>query len=307
MRRKNLASVTLAVAVGMFVFTSCDNVKTDDSSLITNLEIESAEDDAFVDDMYNNLDSEIDQELNSLEKTGYETLVLKSVDDEPYVCKTVTVDHPDSTTFPKVITIDYGDGCTIDINGELFTRKGKIIITITNRWFIKGAERTVEFVDFYINDIKIEGTRTVTNNGLNADSNLVFDMTLVGGKIIFNDTLQYTREAERTREWVRAENPRDDIWYITGGCSGVNLDGYEYSHTIIEKLMIIRCEDFNYRRAIVQGVVEIVRNGETSTIDYGNGTCDDAAILSRNGEQKEIKVRKRYHTRRRLFIKGSGE
>lgn len=306
MKRKNLFTATLALVAGMFVLTSCENVKTDDSNLITGIEIESAEDDAFVDDVFSNLDSEIDLEVASLDFAGYETSMLKSTDEDLYTCKTVTVDHPDSTIFPKVITIDYGEGCPIEINGETFTRKGKIIITITDRCFMPDAERTVEFVDFYINEMKIEGTRTTVNKGENADGNLEFDMTLVGGKIIFNDTLKYTREAEKTREWVRAINPINDIWYITGGCSGVNLDGYEYSHTIVEKLMIIRCEEFNYRRAIVQGVVEIVRNGETSTIDYGDGTCDDAAILSRNGEQVELKIRKRYHQRRRLFAQVMG-
>lgn len=306
MKRKNLFVATLVIVAGMLTITSCENLKTDDSNLLSAVEIESAEDDAFVDDVFSNLDSEIDLEIASLDFADYETSILKSTDEEPYTCKSVTVDRPDSTIFPKVITIDYGEGCTIEINGETFTRKGKIIITITNRCFMPDAARSVEFVDFYINDMKIEGTRTTVNKGENAEGNLEFQMTLVGGKIIFNDTLEYTREAEKTREWVRAENPIDDIWYVTGGCNGVNLDGYEYSHTIIEKLMIIRCEEFNYRRAIVQGVVEIVRNGETSIIDYGDGTCDDAAILSRNGEQKEIKIRNRYHKRRKLFADVSG-
>lgn len=306
MKRKNLITATLALATGLFIFTSCENVQTDDSNLLNDLAVESAEDDVTVDDLYNSLDSEIDQELANLEITGYQSSMMKSTDEDPYVCKTITVDHPDTTTFPKTITIDYGDGCTIAIQGEEYTRTGKIIIVLTDKWFLEGASRTVTFEDFYINEVKIEGVRTVTNSGENEEGNLEFDVTLVEGKVIFNDTMEYTREAEKTREWVRAANPIDDIWYVTGGCSGVNVDGYEYSHTIIEELMIIRCQEFNYRWAIVDGVVELVKNGETATIDYGDGTCDGAAVLSRNGEQRQVRVRHRYHHRRRLFAGVNG-
>lgn len=305
MKRRNLFIATLLVAAGAFMFSSCDNAENNERIVLADVEIESAEDDAVVDDIYNSLDGEIDQEIAGMDLVGYQTSGLKSSGEELYPCKIITIDHPDSTTFPKVITIDYGDGCTIEINGETFTRKGKIEITITNRWFLPGAIRASKFIDFYVNDIKIEGTRTIENKGENAEGNIEFAITLTDGKISFNDTLIYKREAERTKEWVRAANPLNDIWYIEGGCSGVNLDGYEYSHLVTEKLMVVRCEELKHRWTIVQGVVEIVKNGNTATIDYGNGTCDNAAILTINGEEKEIEVCKRYHHKRKLFVAGN--
>jgi hypothetical protein len=78
-----------------------------------------------------------------------------------------------------VVTIDYGEGCTVIINGEEYTRKGMIKITVTERWFIEGASRTTTFIDFYMNDVKVEGTRTLTNIGANDDGNLEFSHELV--------------------------------------------------------------------------------------------------------------------------------
>jgi hypothetical protein len=308
MKRRSYYSIMPLLIAVLFTFSACDNIK-DNSLGVNDLDVELAEDDAIAEDVYNTVDAMVDDEVSSLDDNGYSTsTMLKSggKHKDPYTCKVVTVDTPnDSTRFPKTITIDYGEGCTVVINGEEYTRKGIIEIVITDRWFIEGATRTTTFTDFYINDVKIEGTQTATNEGLNADSNLVFTNILTDGKIIFGNSLEYTRTSESAREWVRAADPIDDIWYITGTRSGVTVDGIEYSHEIVERLMMIRCEEFRYRWLIVQGVVEITRDGVTATIDYGDGTCDDTAILTVDGEEIEIKVRNRYHNRRRHFRKGN--
>ena len=39
---------------------------------------------------------------------------------------------------------------------------------------------------------------------------------------------------------------------------------------------------------IVSGIITIVRNGNTATLDYGDGTCDNLAVLTVNGNQYNI-------------------
>jgi hypothetical protein len=303
MKKKVFYSIAAWALTGMFVFTSCDNIKENDFNL-NDLDVELAEDDAIAEDVYNTVDAMIDDEVANLDANAYSSLTgLKSaIDNDPYVCKVISIDHPDDTTrFPKVITIDYGEGCTLEINGEQYTRRGVIQITVTNRWFLEGAQRTTTFIDFYVNDVKVEGTRTVTNNGTNESGNLVFSHRLQNGKLVFNDSLEYTRTSNGTREWVRAGSPLDDVWYIIGEREGTNAHGFTYRHEITNRLMMVRCEAFRYQWMIVEGKIEVTRNDKAGTIDYGNGTCDDTAILTIDGEQREIKVRKRYHNRRRFF------
>ena len=306
MKKKAFYSISFALMAGMFLLNSC-NLDEQTSSGLNDADIEQAEDDAVADDVYTTVDAMVDDEISTLDANNYNAnMHLKTVSDktsDPFVCKVVTVDHPDSTHFPKVITIDYGEGCTVTINGEDYTRKGKIQITVTGRWFLEGATRTTTFIDFFVNDVKVEGTRTVVNTGENENGNLVFEHELTDGKLIFNDTLEYTRTATTEREWVRAATPLLDEWYISGSRSGVNAEGYEYSHEIIERLRMIRCEEYRYQWLIVEGVVEITRNGQTGTINYGDGSCDDTAILTIDGEEREIEVRQRYHKRRRFFAR----
>jgi hypothetical protein len=302
MKKKVFYSIAAILVSGLFVFTSCDNLKENELS-VNDLEIEEAEDDAMAEDVYSTIDAMIDDEIATLDANNYNSdNGFKSGDDELYVCKEITVDHPNDTTyFPKVVTIDYGEGFTVIINGEEYTRKGMIKITVTERWFIEGASRTTTFIDFYMNDVKVEGTRTLTNIGANDDGNLEFSHELVDGKLTFFDSLEYTRTSSGVREWERAATPIDDKWYITGSRNGINAEGSAYEHTIIEELVLVRCEEFRYQWAIVQGVVEVTRNGKTAIIDYGNGTCDGAAVLEVNGEQREFQVRKRYNHRRKIF------
>jgi len=42
----------------------------------------------------------------------------------------------------------------------------------------------------------------------------------------------------------------------------------------------------------VSGIVEIVKNDATATLDYGNGECDKLATITINGVTKEIVLRK---------------
>jgi len=58
------------------------------------------------------------------------------------------------------ITLDFGDGCQ-DRNGNV--RKGKIIIEYQGGKLVPGSTVITTFVDYSINDISIEGIRTLTN------------------------------------------------------------------------------------------------------------------------------------------------
>src|SRR5215216_3772173 len=50
--------------------------------------------------------------------------------------------------FPKIITIDFGNGCTIDN----ITRKGLISITISDSIRISGSTAVMTFSNYYINN-----------------------------------------------------------------------------------------------------------------------------------------------------------
>lgn len=56
---------------------------------------------------------------------------------------------------------------------------------------------------------------------------------LVGGKVIFNDTVMMTREASHVREIIRSANPLNDTIMVTGSANGVNVLGRRIIHVIL--------------------------------------------------------------------------
>ena len=269
------------------IITSCD--KKEDSDLVT---ISQAEEASFADNVYESITNDVDNviigESSSLLKNG-------GLGDG---CAVVTIEYPDSTRFPRIITIDFGEeGCTIVNNNSTITKKGKIIIEVSAPFFESGATRTTTFENLYINDNKIEGTRTATNEGRNDDGFLYFSISLENGKITTDEGVEISREYERTRIWIAGEEtPRyhwDDEFMLSGTGSGVSSDGYSYTRTTTEPIYIARnCPWFK------SGVVETVVGEDTIVIDFGDGTCDNLATRTINGgEPEEFVMEFRYRRR----------
>jgi len=254
----------------------------DDGGSMSDDDLSLAQDEAYADALFEEVDNMVSEELLLLDENGYTTDTKKSFAED--ICFTVTVDHPDSTHFPKVITMDYGDGCAVVFNGDTIVRKGQIIVTLTGRWFTEGSQHIVVFNNFSINDVKIEGTRTRANLGFNAANHLELGTELQDGKITFNDSLFMTREASHVREIIRHMNPQNDTILVTGSANGINVLGQAYTRTITEPLVMVHCIQYKWRWVIVDGTVELT-NSETgsTTIDYSGAGCDGEVIINKNG------------------------
>lgn len=205
-------------------------------------------------------------------------------------CPLITITSGGESFWPRNIVIDYGTGCEglFDV-----VRSGKILITLSGPRRDVGSVRTLTFQDYYVNGAKIEGTKTVTNLGPNNNQNVVFSVTLTGGKITFPDEKTITHEFDRQREYIAGYNtwnPWDDRCLITGVAAGTTLDGLSYTHTIINPL-----EWQAACRFLVQGTIGFDIEGiEPFELDYGNGECDADATLSRGDETKAITLRFRH-------------
>ena len=217
----------------------------------------------------------------------------KSVDLR-FSCATVTVVKSTSPVSTAVtprgtITIDFGAGCT-DAKGNV--RKGKIIITYVGRRFIQGSTVTTTLENYYINGIKLEGTRTVTNSSSSNEDAPRFNVVLAGGKATWPDGTFATREANRTIEWTRTANPLQDQLAVSGSAAGSNRNGRTYTMSITKALVYKReCAVSNRVYMAVQGTKELTADGKKITIDYGAGDCDRMVTITINGKSKEVEVK----------------
>jgi hypothetical protein len=200
-------------------------------------------------------------------------------------CPTVTFAQPKGT-WPNTITLDYSDaGCTK--NGNTF--KGKIVISQSNPMNLLGATRSFTFQNFYFENVKFEGSKTVTNAGLNAAGQKYFT-------VVVNETLLYPNGAQavyassRTRTQIEGASTAtklDDVWSITGAASGTNRNGVAYTVSITSPLIKkVACPWFS------QGTLSFTVNSKTRTLDFGDGTCDkDATLTLADGTVRSVKIR----------------
>ena len=225
---------------------------------------------------------------------------LKSGVEELDTCPVISIVTTPGTFWPRTIIVNYGDGCGLDntlskVNRRI--RKGKIIIKVTGPMWHKGSYREVTLENFFVNDHKVEGKRTVTNEGRwEAGSEYeelrYFSIMLEDGKVTTPDGLEITKNVNRTRTFVEGEDTRwdtrDDIWYIDGIATGINRKGIAFTREITSSLWKeIGC------RFITQGTVVISVEGRPDVIlDYGDGACDPIATVTVGDETKEINLRK---------------
>lgn len=216
---------------------------------------------------------------------------LKNLDDR-FKCATITLVRTGTKTSPAgVITIDFSAaGCT-DARGV--TRKGQIIVTYVGRRFISGSTIVTTFNGYSRNDVKVEGTVTLTNVQVNITDNPKYSVVIAGGKITFTDGKTITREQNFTYEWQRASNPTQDKLVISkgGAATGSNKAGVSYTMSITADLVYSRaCQISNKVFIAVSGTKVFTVNGRQYTVDYGSGDCDNDVTVSVNGASKTITV-----------------
>ena len=228
---------------------------------------------------------ELDEELFD-DITFLDEYFLAGLKDGRLDCRTVTVEPEERGVWPKTFTIDFGDGCELR---EGMVKKGKMIITQSGPLDTRRWKKVVTYEDYYVNGNQIEGTHTITFSV--GSGNPVWTHTVEGSRITKEDGQVITREADHTRVQTRGtDTPRiktDDVYQISGSASGINRKGVVYSTSITEPIRI-----FMGCRWIISGVKEIQVEGESLVIlDYGDGTCDNKATVTKDGETREITLR----------------
>lgn len=188
--------------------------------------------------------------------------------------------------FPRLITIDFGTGCTGD-DGR--TRKGKIKISLTGKFWVVGTVITHTLENYYVNDHHVEGTRTVTHTDTE-----IWQIVVSGAKITDPDGKTVTWESTRTRTRVTDGgtdfNIFDDVYSITGSATGTNRDGRNFTVNITTPLQLQAC---SWIAEITKGVVEIQPEDlKLRTIDFGDGTCDNEGTVTVGNKTKTFKLRK---------------
>ncbi len=201
---------------------------------------------------------------------------------------TVTITPLTPGVFPKTVIIDFGTGY-MGRDGHI--RRGKVITNFTGRMVEPGSKATTTFDGFYFDSVKVEGKHAIQNKS--TSNSRIFAVTVENGKLTGPSGNYVAWNAAKTRAQVEGNGTPnfagDDVFSITGESLGTvmrNGSTYQWASAITEPVI----RKFTCRWA-VKGKIKITRNDKTGLLDYGNGSCDDQATLTINGNIHSITLR----------------
>ena len=186
-----------------------------------------------------------------------------------------------SLAFPKTVTINYGDGCLCR-DGKF--RKGAVILHFTGPLRRPGSVLTVTLRNYFVNRVHIEGIKTITN--LSAAGTIKYSVKIEEGRITWPNGRGFTYVGSRTvsqTDGMDTRTIRDDIYEVQGRNQTVYANGVVVvKNTETPLIKKISCH------WLVQGIVKIKINDRTLFINFGAGDCDNKAVVSWAGGEREI-------------------
>lgn len=284
--RKILTGITV-LTITSLTLTSCesDDIKIDANAIEQN--VESAIEQTEIDN--------VSEEINDIGESIYliygSSIASKDTGTKYETggrqipeCLTITKE----ITFDKInITLDFGDGC---LNQNENYLSGKLMMAVTYSLTEKSISIGYTFDNFYFNGKHVEGEMQKMRIRIGENGNPV--TTIIKNiKITWDNGESVSIEGERQREWIEGFGNKiwdDNVFSVTGTWTITKKNGVVKTAKIISPLIRkTAC------RFIVSGVVEIKKNDNVCSLNYGSGECDNKAVLTCGDKQIDIQLGKR--------------
>lgn len=283
MKTIRILSLALVVSAALLL-NSCKKDTT------TNNDSQTAEQHSLAENTFNDVHNIADEAASTGQLSSYKTDGEQGLTSNA----TVTIDSVTAPGFRKV-TVDFGSSNIVCADGR--TRRGKIIIRHAGKYFDAGTVIAISFDNYFVNDNQVLGTKTITNNGTNAQGHPTFSVEVDGSLVLGSGTGTITWKSSRTREYLEGYltpgNRFDDKVQVTGSASGTTASGNAFTVTITSPLLRdFTCPLGDGRWHFVSGTLVMTRTGKSDvTIDFGNGACDKLATATVNGKVFNITLR----------------
>ncbi len=272
--------LSVAATVGI-LFNSCKKKEDEPKDFDTS----AAADNATAEGYFNDANSISDQAAAG-NLTSFMPTNNSDSDERGIMSSCASITH-DTASNPRTISVNFGTANCLCSDGRY--RRGIINVSYTGHYRDSLSSHTITFANYFVNDNQVLGTKTVTNNGHNNAGHPTFSVAINGSVIKANNGGTIGYASTRTREWIEGEYTSiwaDDVYLITGNTNGTSSSGTSYTATITSALKVkLSCH------WIVSGKLDLTPSGKlTRTIDWGNGTCDDAATVAINGVTYNINL-----------------
>lgn len=266
---------------GAMVIVSCSKNEGIQTEVGSELSVDDVKAVVLADDVSENLDNILEDSFGIFGLGRPEDASRSTTPD----CYTYTKEEGENSV---TVILDFNEeGCTDHFGNNLSGKITMVYSTLEN-----GYSYTTTFEEFTYGDYTVNGTKSTEYIKENENGNKQFtcaaDFTMTNA-----DAETVAFKGTRTREKIEGGDTierGDDVYSISGNWEYTNENGETYSATIIENLR----REFACRY-IVSGVTEVSKNGVTYTVDFGDGECDNIAIVTdADGNETEISLRKHW-------------
>ncbi len=270
-----LGFITLLFSSVLFL-TSCEKeVLTDEMSA------DSVQKSAQIDAASDEVDGIIEEAYITQENISGRSAYEANAFFPPCLTRTVVING-----LIRTVTLDFGTGCDLP-NGNHISG----IITIVYEHNPEALSRTITFTytNFTFNDIALSGGGTIVRV-LNNANNHPQSTATVNVTATFPDGNSVNRTGTKVREWIEGFSTpiwTDNVFLVTGNWTTTFSNGDINTGLVTTPLRReATCPFF------VSGILQLSHNGNTGTLDFGTGTCDNVAIFTGpNGVQTTIQLR----------------
>ena len=147
------------------------------------------------------------------------------------------------------------------------------------------AAFTATYADFYVGNIKINGTRSYELIGDSEEGSVSFSVTSSLEVVLANEEV-ISENGTKTFTLVFGDSLETTTYSIDGNWT-LQVDGHTYKVVVIDTL------EGNFACGyLTTGVMTVDKNGLAVSVDFGDGSCDDMAVLTYpNGAMEDITLK----------------
>lgn len=288
MKMKKLSLLLLSFA--LIIACSKEGETSSSENLSTTTVLETINSIAFEEDIDELVSESMRLTSTSLSARNYDSSAAKDPKkfkgDKYGECASVVEDEENNTK-----TVTFSEDCE---GKRKQIRSGSIIISYSELKDEVGSFREVTYDNFYLNGVKIEGTRRTEILSLDENGSRTMLTTVTDGKMIYEDGTFKTKNASMTR-YIHVENEEKMYSTLSGNKSGVSTEGVEFSMEITTPIKFVYdCDDLGFKKRgkiPVEGVKVTIDGEQTITTDFGDGTCDTLVEVTKDGEVETVDLK----------------
>jgi hypothetical protein len=227
--------------------------------------------------------------LHSGKTSTFSTEHTEGVNSGNLSCAIYSLDDTVPGEYPKTLSLDFGTGCT-SVDGVL--RTGKLTYVFSGPLLFPGTTASVTFTNYTVNGYGIQGTYNIANTSSDS-TGISISTQVINGIITYPDATNYHYSHNRTYTMIAGSSTvfdiSDDVYSVTGNSSFSNSEGSSIVWTIATASPLIKAVSCHY---ISKGIVNFVYNQSVNgSIDFGDGTCDNAATITVGSISEPITLR----------------